>query len=122
MYALIQFIARLLGYSQKDLLEKLFKNMVLKSSKAAGASGGKNPLEDLLNQFKDKGLGNIVNSWVGTGPNHLITPEQVQHGLGEEHINALAMESGLPPEEVSKKLATLLPGMIDKMTPEGKVA
>jgi uncharacterized protein YidB (DUF937 family) len=128
MFTLIQFIMRLLGISKTDLMEKVFKNVVLGQMKTGGSastgtppSGGKNPLEDLMGQFTNKGMGDIFASWVGKGPNKLISAEQVTDGLGPDTIAAMAKESGLPPEEVSKRMATLLPTMIDRMTPDGAI-
>ncbi len=78
-------------------------------------------LNGLVQQFASKGLGDIVNSWVGTGPNKAITPEQIQHGLGEDTINQIASKVGLPADQLSSQLANLLPGVIDKLTPEGQI-
>lgn len=78
-------------------------------------------LEGLVQQFKGKGLGDVINSWVGTGQNQPITPQQIQQGLGSDTIKQLASKAGLSTDQVSSELSKLLPNFIDKLTPDGKV-
>lgn len=78
-------------------------------------------LNGLVQQFASNGLGDIVNSWVGTGPNKSITPQQVEQGLGSDLIAQLASKVGLPADQIRSQLANLLPGLVDKLTPEGKI-
>lgn len=94
---------------------------MLLGSKPADGSAGPNPLEVLMNQFKDKGLGNIFASWVGTGKNEPVTPDQIKDGVGDEQMQAMAQKAGLPVDTLADKLAKYLPGLIDKMTPGGKL-
>jgi uncharacterized protein YidB (DUF937 family) len=42
--------------------------------------------------------------------------------LGSDTIKAVAAKAGVTPEELSAKLSTILPGIIDKLTPNGKVS
>lgn len=81
-------------------------------------SGG---LAGLVQQFSGKGLGDIVNSWVSTGQNLPITPQQLEHGLGAATINQLASKTGLPPDQLGSQLSQLLPNVIDKLTPGGQM-
>ncbi len=81
-------------------------------------SGG---LAGLVQQFAGKGLGNIINSWVSTGQNLPITPQQVEHGLGGDVISQLAGKLGIAPGEITQQLSSVLPTVVDKLTPEGKV-
>jgi uncharacterized protein YidB (DUF937 family) len=78
-------------------------------------------LAGLVEQFAGKGLGDIVNSWVGTGQNLPVTPEQVHHGLGSDTINQISQQVGLTPAQVTSHLSELLPQIVDKLTPNGKV-
>ena len=89
--------------------------MEMLSNKETGGLGG------LVQSFKDKGLGDIVSSWVGTGENQPISAEQIQQGLGSDVVQQLAAKAGIAPEEISGKLAEVLPGVVDKLTPDGKV-
>jgi uncharacterized protein YidB (DUF937 family) len=83
-----------------------------------GKSGG---LSGLVQSFQDKGLGDIISSWVGTGSNLPISAEQIKEGLGSDTIQNLAAKSGIAPEDISAKLAEFLPGVIDKFTPDGTI-
>jgi uncharacterized protein YidB (DUF937 family) len=75
----------------------------------------------LLQQFHEKGLGDLVNSWVGSGQNAQISPDQVQQVLGTEQVQQVAEKAGVSPEAASSKLAEYLPMIIDKLTPNGQV-
>ncbi len=81
-------------------------------------SGG---LAGLVQQFAGKGLGNIINSWVSTGQNLPITPQQVEHGLGGDVISQLAAKLGVAPGEITQQLSSILPNVVDKLTPDGKI-
>ena len=81
-------------------------------------SGG---LEGLIARFEQQGLGHLVASWVGTGDNLAITPDQVQSVLGEPHIAAVAQRLGLSSADVANQLAGLLPHAVDAVTPAGAV-
>ncbi|HMK55585.1 MAG TPA: YidB family protein [Dissulfurispiraceae bacterium] len=81
-------------------------------------SGG---LAGLLSSFKDKGLGDLMQSWIGTGQNLPISPDQIQQGLGMEQIQQIAQKIGVSPEIAKSKLAEFLPAIIDKLTPDGKL-
>jgi len=78
-------------------------------------------LPALLQSFHDKGLGDIVSSWVGTGQNLPISAEQIQHVLGSDQIKALAAKAGISPDTAGSSLAQFLPTLIDKLTPNGQV-
>ena len=81
-------------------------------------SGG---LSGLIQTFNSKGLGNVISSWVGTGENLPISGQQIQEVLGREQIQQMAEKLGTSKEEVSGGLASLLPQIIDKLTPNGSV-
>ncbi len=78
-------------------------------------------LNGLIAAFQKNGLGDIVNSWVGTGNNLPISPQQIQQGLGGDVLKQLAAQAGLSSDAAGNQLANLLPGLIDKLTPEGKL-
>lgn len=78
-------------------------------------------LDGLVQKFSKGGLGDIVSSWIGTGANLPITPEQIQKGLGPTQISQMASQLGISPEAMSKQLAKMLPGVVDKLTPDGTV-
>lgn len=78
-------------------------------------------LQGLIAAFQDKGLGDLVSSWVGTGQNLPISPEQLQSVLGSGQIGQIAQQLGLSSQEVSGQLSALLPQVIDGVTPNGQV-
>jgi uncharacterized protein YidB (DUF937 family) len=78
-------------------------------------------LAGLVQQFKANGLEQLVSSWVGTGANLPATAQQIQQGLGADRIKQLAARLGLDPTVVSQKLATVLPALIDHLTPNGQL-
>ncbi|QSA98328.1 YidB family protein [Methylococcus sp. EFPC2] len=78
-------------------------------------------LQGLINTFNEKGLGETIASWVGTGQNLPISGEQVQAALGSERVQAIAEKLGLSSADASGGLASLLPQLIDKLTPNGQL-
>ena len=78
-------------------------------------------LAGLLKSFEETGLKDIIASWIGTGENQAITPDQILQGLGLERLQQLAEGLGFSGDDVKVKLAEVLPGIIDKLTPEGKL-
>jgi uncharacterized protein YidB (DUF937 family) len=78
-------------------------------------------LAGIVQAFQKNGLGDIVNSWVGTGKNLPITPNQIKQGLGGDFLSQLASKAGISPDAASAQLSSLLPDMIDKATPNGKI-
>jgi uncharacterized protein YidB (DUF937 family) len=78
-------------------------------------------LPGLLQSFQEKGLGNLVDSWVSTGRNLPISPDQIQQGLGSDKLGSLAQSLGMSQGDLSSKLSELLPNVVDKLTPNGEV-
>ncbi len=86
-----------------------------------GKDSGIGGLAGLVQAFQKNGLGELVNSWVGTGQNLPATPSQIEQGLGSDLLKQLAGKAGLSSGAASSQLAGLLPDLIDKLTPNGKV-
>ena len=86
-----------------------------------GAGGLLGGLGGLLDKFQKGGLGNAINSWIGTGQNQPVSPGQLGSALGPDIIKTLAQRSGLSEEEITKQLSQILPGVIDKLTPQGRL-
>lgn len=74
----------------------------------------------LSESFEEHGLGHILHSWVGTGQNLPISPAQVQQVLGGEVIAEMVRVTGLGATDIAERLASLLPQVMDKASPEGK--
>jgi uncharacterized protein YidB (DUF937 family) len=78
-------------------------------------------LQGVVNEFERNGLGATISSWVGTGPNQPISPGDLRRTLGADLLQQLAAKTGIPIQELTEKLAQVLPQAVDKMTPDGKV-
>ena len=87
----------------------------------AGAGGLLAGLGGLLDTLQKGGLGNVANSWVGTGQNQPVSPGQLGPALGSDLLKKLAQHSGLSEEELTKQLSQVLPGVVDKLTPAGRM-
>jgi uncharacterized protein YidB (DUF937 family) len=78
-------------------------------------------LAGLVQAFQANGLGDVVSSWIGTGPNQPISASQIQSVLGSDAVKQLAARMGISPDAMSARLAEVLPGAIDTLTPDGKL-
>jgi len=90
-------------------------------SSVMGLLGGQGGLQNLISQFDSKGLGDVIGSWVGTGQNKSISPDQIQKVFGSDALSGIASKLGLNVNDLTGQLSNLLPGVVDKLTPEGKV-
>ena len=82
------------------------------------SSGG---LEGILAKFRASGHGTAVDSWVGTSDNHPITATQVTDVIGHNTVADMAKKLGLDPGIAGGALASMLPELVNQLTPEGKV-
>jgi uncharacterized protein YidB (DUF937 family) len=78
-------------------------------------------VQGLVDRFHEQGLGSVVSSWIGTGQNLPISADQIKSVLGNEQVQAIAQKAGISTDSVAANLATLLPQVIDKLTPNGEV-
>jgi len=78
-------------------------------------------LQGLVQSFHDKGMGGLVSSWIATGPNPPVSADQIHQVLGSDQVNALAAKAGISPDIAGSAIAQLLPGLVDKLTPNGSV-
>ena len=83
---------------------------------SVGGSGG---LGGLVAAFQKKGMGDMVSSWISTGPNPPITAAQVTTVLGGDTMEQFAHKAGVPVADAASLLAGLLPSVVDKLTPDG---
>lgn len=78
-------------------------------------------LTGLVEKISQGGLAEQVASWVSTGNNLPISAEQIQSALGSPLIQDLAAKLGINTADVAGSLASMLPQIIDKLTPDGQV-
>lgn len=110
-------------------------NLVNSLSGAAGATGqdptsalaGVQQLIDqhggvdgLLQKLREGGLGGVVDSWVGTGPNEPVEPQQLGAALGPDTVNQLSASTGISIQSLLPMLAAFLPMLINHLTPTGQ--
>jgi uncharacterized protein YidB (DUF937 family) len=84
-----------------------------------GMLGQPGAMSKITNAFQGAGLGNVLQSWVGTGQNMPITGDQVKQVLGSGNVADLGARAGLNESDASSALAGMLPQVIDKLTPSG---
>jgi len=83
-----------------------------------GAQGG---LGGLVTKFEQAGMGDVIGSWIGKGENAPVSGNQLNDVLGSETIAAIASKLGINAQTLLPMLATMLPALIDHLTPHGKV-
>lgn len=79
----------------------------------------KGGVDGLIDTLRKGGLGGAVDSWISTGPNQSVEPQEVGAALGPQNVNQISAKSGLPVEALLPLLATFLPMIIDMLTPDG---
>ena len=137
MTALLGLLA-IAGYQNRDKLAEMLKGAGGGSSSGsqaggllgnlggmlggAGAggllSGG---ISELLERFNQNGQGETAQSWINSGPNKDIQPPQLKQAIGQDVLEKLEQQTGLPQEELLARLSRELPTAIDKYTPEGRL-
>ena len=78
-------------------------------------------LGDLIGRLTAGGAGQHVNSWVGPGQNQPIEPGQLGGALGGSVLDELSKRTGMSQQELLNQLATVLPQLINNLTPKGRV-
>jgi uncharacterized protein YidB (DUF937 family) len=90
----------------------------------AGGAGGSvlsQGLNDVLKQLEQNGHGDVAQSWVGTGANKQISPEDLGKALGDETTASLAEQAGLSKVELLQGMSQQLPHLVNQLTPDGRV-
>src|SRR5205085_11191298 len=78
-------------------------------------------LSSLMGAFKQQGLGRIAKSWISNGANHAVSADQIQRVLRQNRIQQLASKAGISPDDAAQKLSGILPVVVDKLSPGGKI-
>ena len=86
-----------------------------------GGVVGAEALSLVKDYIEKNGFGQQVKSWVSTGPNSPVTPEQVHQTIGLVKLKQMANQFGIPVDKVTEQLAKYIPAVVDKATPEGKL-
>ena len=127
------------GYQNREKIGEFIKNMqnpgsagaILGGATASGrpaqgtdvAGGGAvtGGLGDLIDHFRNSGLGKKADSWVSTGQNEPVDEAELGGALGPDLLDTLAQQTGLSRQELLKRLSQVLPQAVDHMTPEGRL-
>lgn len=75
----------------------------------------------MLNKFREGGLAQQADSWVGTGQNMDISGDQLQQVFGPSSVGDVASKLGMPAEQAGSVMAQVLPELINQLTPQGRV-
>jgi uncharacterized protein YidB (DUF937 family) len=105
------------GGGQAELLNLVVA--MLANNGQGGAQGG--GLAALVQQFQAAGLGEQMNSWVGTGQNLPVSPEQLGNVFGQDQMSQMAERMGLSTGDLGAQLSQMLPQAVDHFTPGGRV-
>ena len=94
-------------------------------SQAMGAIGGlveqAGGVQGILSKLEASGLGDKVDSWIGTGPNKSISSDEVTRALGPDQVKQAAAKAGVSEEQAAGGIAAALPDLIDRVSPDGKL-
>jgi uncharacterized protein YidB (DUF937 family) len=78
-------------------------------------------LEGILGKFQQAGYAEEAQSWVSTGENKPISGDALQQVLGQGQLGDIARQLGISSGDAAGGLASVLPQLIDGMTPKGEV-
>jgi len=131
------------GYQNRDKLAEMLRGIQAKSSPRPGDPPGRGEatpdnlggllsgtsvggllgrgLQDLIDSFKSSGQGEIADSWVTTGPNKPVSPQELERAISPEIWASLSDQTGLSKQELLSRLSRELPTAVDKYTPEGRL-
>jgi uncharacterized protein YidB (DUF937 family) len=87
-------------------------------SKIIDECGG---MDGLVKKFQDKGLGDVVQSWISSSPNKPVSADQITNVIGPDLLQKVASKVGMTQESLSQQLSTYLPLLVDKLSPQGVV-
>jgi uncharacterized protein YidB (DUF937 family) len=85
-----------------------------------GNDGQQGGLGGLVAKFQQAGMGDAMNSWVGSGENHAVDGDQMTSALGQDTISDLASKLGMSHGDAAGQLSQILPGLINHLTPGGQ--
>jgi uncharacterized protein YidB (DUF937 family) len=106
------------GSSLNDLIPGGLGGLLGGAAAGTVLSGG---LGTLIKDLQNAGLGQAAQSWVATGPNQQIAPNDLAAAIGADTIDALTKQTGMTRDELLAGLSQHLPGIVDQLTPQGRL-
>jgi uncharacterized protein YidB (DUF937 family) len=106
------------GASLQDMMKGGLGGLLAGASAGSILSGG---LGNLMKEFQDRGYGDVAHSWIGTGPNQAIAPNDLENALGSETLDTIAQQTGMSRSDLLAGLSNHLPELIDQLTPNGRL-
>lgn len=106
---------------QGDLLSAIIGMLGQGGGAGAGSAGGLGGLAGLVEKFHQGGLGDVVNSWIGTGRNLPVSADQLGSVLGSDTVANMASRLGMNHGDLLGQLSQMLPQVVDKLTPNGQL-
>jgi len=91
---------------------------VFSGARTGGIAAG---LSELLGRFTNPVQSAKAQSWVDTGPNGDLGPDDLADVLDDETLADLTQKTGLSREDLLARLSVTLPGAVDRMTPKGRI-
>ena len=89
---------------------------------ALGGMLGGGGLQQVLSGFQANGLSAQTDSWIGTGENQPISGDDVRKAVGSDELAKIAAQLGVSEDEAADAVAQVLPTVVDKVSPDGKLA
>lgn len=97
------------------------KNLMQAASELLSNDSAHGGLSGLVEKFQQAGLSDVVGSWIGHGQNMPISADQISQVLGSDAVAGIAEKFGFNAQDLSSGLAQHLPGLVDKLTPQGQM-
>ncbi|MDE2581284.1 MAG: DUF937 domain-containing protein [Rhodospirillales bacterium] len=91
------------------------ESAVTAALQAAGIPG----ITGIVQQLQQSGLAAQAASWIGTGANQPVSAAEIEQALGGPVLTAIAGHLGVDPSAASALLSRVLPGLVDRQTPNG---
>ncbi len=85
------------------------------------ASTGFGSLAGIVERLSNGGLQEQVRSWLGNGANLPVSADQIRSALGDEQVQRIAQQLGIPIDRILQILSQYLPAAVDQASPNGKI-
>jgi uncharacterized protein YidB (DUF937 family) len=84
----------------------------------AAVSGG---LNELVQRFEQSGMGDVIQSWIGSGANKPIGTDELHRAISPGTVDRLSEQTGIEKGQLLPLLAQVLPNIVDRLTPNQHV-